>query len=78
MKNKNLGSSITPENKSISLVDFKEYNNLNEYYIKVGYNNCNELIIVIYNTELLNNIRYEMKKGLEAIQSGNKSYIRYI
>ena len=74
MKNKNLGSSITPENRANSLVDFKEYNNLNEYYIKVGYNNSNELIIVIYNTELLNNFRYEMKKGLEAIQSGNKYF----
>lgn len=74
MKNKNFTTSITPENKSNSFVDFKEYINLNEYYIKVGYNNINELIIIIYNTELLNSFRYEMKKGLEAIQASNKYF----
>jgi len=74
MKNKVNGNNLVSENKSNQLVDFKEYLNLNEYYIKIGYTNNNELIIIIYNTELLNNHRYETKKGLEAALNLHKHF----
>lgn len=73
MKNKNYGSNII-ENKQINYIDSKEYSNLNEYYLKVGYNNINELIIIIYNNELLNGNRYELKRGLESIISFHKNF----
>ena len=70
---KNLGSNIISDNKANILVDFKEYN-LNDYYIKIGYNSINELIIIIYNTELLDNHRYEIKKGLESVLNFHKFF----
>ena len=73
MKSKNYGSNISIDNKINSFIEFKEYPNLNDYYIKVGYNN-NELIIILYNIELLNNNRYEIKKGLESILNFQKYF----
>ena len=50
----------TPED--ISFIDFKEFPNLlNQYYLKVGYNKDNKLILICYNIILLDNIRYEAK-----------------
>ena len=47
----------TPED--ISFIDFKEFPNLlNQYYLKVGYNKDNKLILICYNIILLYNIRY--------------------
>ena len=67
MRSKNCSSTISMDTKINSFIDFKEYFNLNDYYLKVGYNNNNEIIIILYNIELLNNNRYELKKGLESI-----------
>ena len=67
MRGKNCSSGVSMDSKINSFIDFKEYFNLNDYYLKVGYNNNNEIIIILYNIELLNNNRYELKKGLESI-----------
>lgn len=74
MKNKNYASSMSIDNKINSFIDFKEFYNLNDYYIKIGYNNNNELVIILYNIELLNNHRYELKKGLESILNIHKYF----
>ena len=73
MKSKNYGSSISIDSKINSFIEFKEFQNLNDYYIKVGYNNS-ELIIILYNIELLNNQRYEIKRGLESILNFQKIF----
>ena len=73
MKSKNYGSSISIDSKINTFIEFKEYNNLNDYYLKVGYNNS-ELIIILYNIELLNGHRYETKKGLESILNFQKFF----
>ena len=73
MKNKNYASSISADNRINSFTEFKEFFNLNEYYMKIAHNN-NELTIIIYNIDLLNNHRYEMKKGLESILNIQKHF----
>ena len=53
------GDSIEPIK-----TDFKEYNNLNDYYIKVIYEEDN-LSIIIYNIDLLDGIRYEFNNNVK-------------
>ena len=74
MKNKYSGSSLQNSNiKTNSYSEFKEFFNLNDYYMKIGHNN-NELTIILYNMDLLNNHRYEIKKGLESILNIQKHF----
>ena len=43
-----------------SIQKYEEFFNLlNKYYLKVGYNYDNKLILICYNSESLDNIRYE-------------------
>ena len=48
----------TPNRNSIQKYE-EFFNLLNEYYLKVGYNYNNRLILICYNSKSLDNIRYE-------------------
>ena len=56
-----------------TIVDFQEFYNIGEYYMKITYHGNEEISIVCYNTDKLDGIRYE--KNLNIQQFYNINYI---
>ena len=56
----------SPEISKISkkIINFHEFYNFGEYYLKLSHNDKEELVIICYNIDKLDGIRYETKKIL--------------
>ena len=57
--------------KSNKPSEYNEYFYLGKYYLKLGYNDNNEIIINCYNTELLDGITYESKFNINEYKKMN-------
>ena len=64
------------ESEKEYMIAYKEYY-LNEYYFKVGYNAGNQIIFIIYNIQLLDNIKYEIKINQNDFYNLNKIFKMY-
>ena len=56
--------------------EYKEYY-FKEYYLKIGHNANNQIILIIYNIQLLDNIKYEIKIDLNDFYTVNKLFKIY-
>ena len=65
---------ITPSN---GVINFKEFYNFEDYYIKISYNDIEDLFIVCYNIEKLDGIRYEFKMNIKEIYNLNNIFRQY-
>ena len=63
-------------NKIINFQEF--YNYKQNYYIRISYTDNEELTIVCYNLEKLDNIRYEIKRNIQEIYQINNIFRQYI
>lgn len=72
-------NTSSPKNNSLEKDDIREYKEyyLKEYYLKIGYNANNQIILIIYNIQLLDNIKYEIKIYLNDFYTVNKSFKIY-
>ena len=49
------------------IIKSNEYFNLGKYYLKLFYTDDDQLNIICYNMEILDGIKYELKKNLQEI-----------
>ena len=60
-----------------NIINFKEFYNFGEYYIKLCYNDNGELIIICYNIEKLDGIRYEITMNIQELYNKSRIFRQY-
>jgi len=63
---------------SKTIINFHEFYNFGEYYLKLSYNDKEELVIVCYNIDKLDGICYETKKNIHQIYNLNNIFRQYV
>ena len=69
----------SPEISKISkkIINFHEFYNFGEYYLKLSHNDKEELVIICYNIDKLDGIRYETKKNIDQIYNLNSIFRQF-
>lgn len=66
---------ISKESKKI--INFREFYNFGQYYLKLSHNDKEELLIVCYDIDKLDGIRYETKTHIQQIYNLNSIFKQY-
>ena len=66
---------VTKDSKKI--INFHEFFNFGEYYLKLSHNDKEELVIICYNIDKLDGIRYEAKKNIQQIYNFNSIFRQF-